>query len=79
MTKRERLIKDVRLHLRGRNPQHITGIAIQEAITDLGLDDVADDYDWTRLRNAIAREHFDSWTRRDPRSELRMTDVPALA
>ena len=78
MTERQQLISDVSLHLRTRHPSHVTAMRIQEAITELGFDDVADRFDWTRLRNAIARRQFERYTRCNPRSAVTIDDIPSL-
>lgn len=81
MTKRQEIINDVSRHLSvtGRHPRNISSIVIQEAIEERGYVEEADSYKWVSLRNAIARQYFDRWIRKNASSNFLMRDMPVFS
>jgi len=78
MTDREEIIKWTSRELRHTNPINITATKILEVIEELGYTKKSESYDWVRLRNKIARESWELYTRLNPSTDVTEEDIPAI-
>ena len=64
MTRRQQAIDDAARHLVHTTPRTVECLTwedIVEALSEVGMINVVDDYDWDRLESAIRRRHEAIW------------------
>lgn len=74
------ICREASLHLYNCNvkPKNVTRQRILEALSELGLTDASMKIDYRLMLQCIASMYFDRYTRRHFRSDVRLTDIPAL-